>query len=73
MYVWFQPTEGKLIAIPHHERTGDQTHVPPGGMLVRPSDYWRRRVADGGGTLSDHRPGREPGAPAKAKAKGGSK
>jgi hypothetical protein len=48
---YFTPAEGLQIPDPLTRKA-----VPPGGKYVMASDYWYRRVAEGGGTFSDTAP-----------------
>ena len=57
---YFTPAEGLQIPDPLTRKA-----VPPDGKYVMASDYWYRRVAEGGGTFSDA-PSVAPDAPAAA-------
>jgi hypothetical protein len=48
---YFTPAEGLQILDPLTRKP-----VPPEGKYVAASDYWYRRVAEGGGTFSDTAP-----------------
>ena len=48
---YFTPAEGLQIPDPLTRKA-----VPPDGKYVMASDYWYRRVAEGGGTFSDTAP-----------------
>lgn len=48
---WFTPSPGLAIPDPLNRKP-----VPAKGKWVNASDYWHRRVAEGGGVLSDQAP-----------------
>ena len=61
---YFTPAEGLQIPCPATRKP-----VPSDGKWVDASDYWYRRVAEGGGTFSDTAPSAAPDAPAAAEHK----